>query len=212
MNVRKLGFLVLLLMVIPLAARADFQAGSIGPSTCSSCLGGTYTLNFIGNNAGNTFTVVLTITTPTTGVVAGEYINRVNVGFGSQVTNSPTVVSSTGASWTTVLGNLNSSSGNCDGPPPTNKICSQQGSGTPTSQFAVANGSTYTWTWTVTLNKTGNQLLAANTQFHIGAQYIKGPTSEGHIVSEEVIAPEPTTAAGLGIGLFLLAFKLRRNR
>jgi PEP-CTERM motif-containing protein len=210
MNVRKLGFLVLLLAMVPLAAHADFEA-SIGPNNCSSCFGGTYTVTFIGNNAGNTFQVKLTITTPSGGVVGGEYISGVNIGFGAKITSYTPVQTSGLGTWSTVLGNLNSG-GACDGPPPGNKICSQQNSNNPPFQYALANGGTYTWTWTVTLNKTGLELMQNNQLIHIGAQYQAGSGSNGHIVSEEAKIPEPATLATLGIGLFLVGLRLHRRK
>ena len=49
-------------------ADAMFQVGGAVGCPGNSCYGGTYTLQFVGNNSGTTFDVTLTAMTPTSGV------------------------------------------------------------------------------------------------------------------------------------------------
>ena len=205
----KLSLLILMVAIVPIAAHADFSVPVQGVH-CGSCYGGTYLLNFVGNNSGTTFTVTLTIQTPTdpTSVVFGQYISGVGFGDGKAIASVTPVSTSFGGTWSTVFGNINSS-GACDGSPG-NKVCSQQNSNTPPFQFALANGSTYTWTWVVTFTTPGLDINLAD--IHIQAQYQDAGGSNGHIVSENGLAvAEPSTAAMLGLGLALVGFRIRRK-
>lgn len=208
---RTMGLLVLVLVILPIAAHADFMV-SVSGVNCASCYGGTYTLNFVGDNTGKTFTVTLTIKTPTdpNSVAAGQYISGVNFGDSKKIASATLTSTTAGttANWSNVLGNLNSS-GACDGTPG-NKVCSQQNSNLPPFSLALANGSTYSWTWTVTFTTSGLDTNLADV--HIGAQYQDVGGSTGHIVSENGTAmPEAPLPATLGIGLVLLGLKLRRK-
>lgn len=208
--VRTMGLLAVLLVILPIAARADFMV-SVGGANCGSCYGGTYTLNFVGANTGSTFTVTLTITTPSdpNSVVAGQYISGVNWGDGKNITSVKLLSTTAGGSWSDTQGAINSNGSACDGTPD-KKVCSQQNKNVAPFNFALANGSTYSWTWTVTFATAGLNTNLADV--HIGAQYQDQTGSTGHIVSETGLAmPEAPAAATLAIGLLLLAFKLRRN-
>lgn len=210
-DVRSLGLLAVLLLMVPVAAHADFTL-TVAGAGCSSCYGGTYTLTFVGNNTtDSTFKVTLSITTPsdTTSPVFGQYITGVGFGDGTKIASVTPVSASVGGTWSTLLGSINSS-GACDGPPPGNKVCSQQNSNTAPFTLAKADGSTYSWTWMVTFTSPGLNLNLQD--IHISAQYQDAGGSNGHIVSESgVSVPEPATAAMFGVGLALFGFKLRRR-
>lgn len=212
MIARKLGLgfsLVVVLLLIPAAAHADttFTTGS----GCSSCYGGTYSINFVGTANPNTFVVTLTITAPNGGVTAGQFISGVGFGTGKVITLVTPVTpgGTVGGTWSTTFDNINSND-TCSGAGPGKKICSeQQKTGSPAIfTVAAANGSTYTWQWIVTFATPGLNDLG---DVHIQAQYQDAGGSPGNIVSQDASLPEPATAATLGIGLFLLAFRLRRR-
>ena len=204
--VRTMGMFAALFVILPVAAHADLFSATAGPSNCASCYGGTYTLDLAGS--GTTFTVTLTIATPSAdSVVVGQYISGVNFGAGTQILSAQLLAAPAGGAWSNVLGNINSS-GACDGAPPANKVCSQQNSDNPPYTLAVANGGIYTWQWAVVFEKPITELGYV----HIGAQYQDDGGSNGHIVSENATVPEPATAATLGMGLLLLAFRLRRSK
>ena len=211
MKAGKLGFLVLLLMIAPLAAHADYTWGP-GSGDCGSCYGATYNLNIVGNPAGDTFTVTLTINTAgAIPGVSGQYISGVGFGDGKDIKSVDLIATTAGPLniWSETTGNINSS-GACDGTPG-NKACSQQNSDVSPFQYAKADGSTYSWTWVVVFTTPGLNTNLAD--IHLSAQYQNQNGSTGHIVSETALTmPEAPLAASLGVGLGLLAFRLRRKK
>ncbi len=195
--------LVAAFLCLSTSARADaiYQVG--GGFTCpnNSCLGGAYTLSFVGANSGTTFDVTLTATTPTSGAAFGDYISSVEFGDGKSIasatlTSAPGGVSSWGA---TVYGNL-SNAGCTSGPAP--NACNNQNLVNGQYTLAKANGSTYSWTWHVVFSAAGLDLN--ENDMHIGLQYENGPnTSNGLIVSESGVSskvPEPSSLALLASG------------
>ncbi len=202
-----LAAFVLLLVAAP-PANADATL-TIGP-TCGSCFGGTYKLSFTGDNSGSTFTVRLTITTPSTGVVAGQYISAVDFSDSKKIASLSLTGTNAGAvgDWTTVTDNL---SNNGCGQAPLNATfgCSYE-TVTPYN-LALANGTTYYWEWTVTFNKPGLDTNLAD--MHIGAKYEDAGGSNGHIVSENgtTQVPEPSTLVLLGTGLLGMGWFRRRS-
>jgi hypothetical protein len=191
-------------MVLPGIARADAVLQVGGAFTCpsNSCLGGSYTLHFGGNNFGTTFDVTLTATTPTSGAAFGDFITSVEFGDGKGIasaflTSAPGGVGSWG---TTIFGNL-SNAGCTSGPAP--NACNNQALN-HLSQYSLApaNGTTYSWTWHVVYSTHGLDLNPAD--MHIGLQYEnRMDTSNGLIVSESgpsTRVPEPSSMLLLGVG------------
>ena len=194
-------------MALPGIAHADaiYQVGGAFTCPMNSCLGGSYTLQFVGNNSGTNFTVTLTATTPNGGSgspALGDYISSVEFGDGkgiasASLTSAPGGVGSWGS---TIFGNL-SNAGCKSGPAP--NACNNQVLNGNQYTLAVANGNTYSWTWKVVFSNAGLDLNEAD--MHIGLQYENGPnTSNGLIVSESGVStqvPEPPSVLLLGAGL-----------
>jgi len=198
-------------VALPGIARADavYQVG--GAFTCpnNSCLGGSYTLSFVGNNSGSTFTVTLSATTPNSGSGSpafGDFVSSVEFGDGKRIA-SASLISAPGGpvAWgTTVFGNL-SNAGCTSGPAP-NACNNQVLNGSGQYNLAPANGNIYSWTWQVVFSTPGLDLNEAD--MHIGLQYEnRSNTSNGLIVSESGVStpvPEPSSLVLLGAGLLVI--------
>jgi hypothetical protein len=192
-------------VVLPGMARADavLQVGGAFSCPGGSCLGGAYTLTFVGNNSGTTFDVTLTATTPTSGAAFGDFVTSVEFGDSKGVasaflTSAPGGVSSWG---TTIFGNL--SNAGCSSGPAPNACNNQALNNLGQYSLAPANGTTYSWTWHVVYSTPGLDLNPAD--MHIGLQYEnRVDTSNGLIVSESGASthvPEPSSMLLLGVGL-----------
>src|SRR5712664_4223576 len=92
-NMKRFGMSVAVavaFVVLPGIARADavFQVGDAFSCPSNGCLGGSYTLTFVGNNSGTTFDVTLAATTPNSGSGSpafGDFIGSVEFGDGKAV-------------------------------------------------------------------------------------------------------------------------------
>ena len=194
-------------------ARADaiYQVG--GAFTCpnNSCLGGAYTLSFVGANSGTTFDVTLTATTPTSGAAFGDYISSVEFGDGKSIASASLTKAPGGVgSWgTTVYGNLNDAGCQAGNAP---NACDNQALVNGLYTLAKANGSMYSWTWHVVFSTAGLDLN--ENDMHIGLQYSNANnTSNGLIVSESGVstrAPEPSALVLLASGFVAAGFWRRR--
>ena len=189
-------------------ADAMYQVGGAFTCPANSCYGGTYTLQFVGDNSGTTFDATLTATTPTSGVAFGDYISNVEFGDGNK-TSMVTLTSAPGGTgaWSTTSGPL--SNGGCAGGNATFG-CSSQNPVNNMLTLAKADGSTYSWTWHVVFN---SALNTDPNDFHIGLQYEVANGSNGLIVSESGAStrvPEPSSLVFLGTALG--GFDLLRRR
>ena len=203
-----IGAVAVAFMVLPGIAHADavYQVGGAFTCPSNSCLGGSYTLQFVGNNSGTTFDVTLTATTPNSGSGSpayGDFITSVEFGDGKGIssaylTSAPGGVSSWG---TTIFGNL--SNAGCSSGPAPNACNNQALNSVGQYTLAPADGTTYSWTWHVVFSTPGLDLNPAD--IHIGLQYENGVnTSNGLIVSESGAStrvPEPSSMLLLGVGL-----------
>jgi len=192
-------------VALPGIAHADavYQVGGAFTCPMNSCLGGSYTLQFVGANTGTTFDVTLTATTPTSGAAFGDFITSAEFGDGkgiasASLTSAPGGV---GAWGTTVFGNL--SNAGCSSGLAPNACNNQVLNGLGQYTLAPANGTMYSWTWHVVFSTPGLDLNEAD--IHIGLQYENGAnTSNGLIVSESGVSthvPEPSSLLLLGVGL-----------
>ena len=193
-------------VALPGIAHADavYQVGGTFSCPNNSCLGGAYTLTFVGDNSGSSFQVTLTATTPGSGSgspALGDFISSVEFGDGKDVASASLISAPGGVgSWgTAVFGNL-SNAGCSSGPAP--NVCNNQTLINGLYTSAVANGSMYSWTWNVVFSKPGLDLNEAD--MHIGLQYSNiSNTGNGLIVSESGVStvPEPSSMVLLGVGL-----------
>jgi len=192
-------------VALPGIAHADavYQVGGAFTCPMNSCLGGSYTLQFVGANTGTTFDVTLTATTPTSGAAFGDFITSAEFGDGkgiasASLTSAPGGV---GAWGTTVFGNL--SNAGCSSGLAPNACNNQVLNGLGQYTLAPANGTMYSWTWHVVFSTPGLDLNEAD--IHIGLQYENGAnTSNGLIVSESGVSThvlEPSSLLLLGVGL-----------
>jgi len=194
-------------VALPGIAHADavYQVGGTFSCPNNSCLGGAYTLTFVGDNSGSSFQVTLTATTPGSGSgspALGDFISSVEFGDGKNIA-SASLVSAPGGTgnWgTTIFGNLNDAG--CKSGTAPNACNNQTLNNLGQYSLAMANGSTYSWTWNVVFSKPGLDLNEAD--MHIGLQYSNASnTSQGLIVSESGVStvPEPSSMLLLGVGL-----------
>lgn len=193
-------------VTLPGIAHADavYQVGGVFSCPNNSCLGGSYTLTFVGDNSGTTFQVTLTAKTPGSGSGSpafGDFISSAEFGDGKNIA-SASLISAPGGigSWsTTIFGNLNDAGCKSGNAP---NACNNQSLNNGLYTLAVADGSTDSWTWNVVFSKPGLDLNEAD--MHIGLQYSNASnTSNGLIVSESGIStvPEPSSVLLLGVGL-----------
>jgi hypothetical protein len=194
-------------VALPGIAHADavYQVGGAFTCPMNSCLGGSYTLQFVGANSGTTFDVTLTATTPTSGAAFGDFITSAEFGDGkgiasASLTRAPGGVNSWGGGAVT-FGNLNNAG--CSSGPAPNACNNQVLNGLGQYTLAPANGTSYSWTWHVVFSTPGLDLNEGD--MHIGLQYENGAnTSNGLIVSESGVSthvPEPSSLLLLGVGL-----------
>jgi len=195
-----------------------YQVGGNFSCPSNSCLGGAYSLDFVGDNSGNSFVVTLTATTPDSGSgspAVGDFISSVEFGDGQKISSVSLIAAPGGTgNWSapTILGNL--SSGGCN-PGPAPNACDNQIQNMGQYTLAVANGSTYSWTWQVVF--VNNGLDTNPNDMHIGLEYENAAgTSSGLIVSESGAStqvPEPSSMLLLGSALTgFAAFTRRRSR
>lgn len=198
-------------VALPGIARADavYQVGGAFSCPNHSCLGGSYTVTFVGNNSGITFDVTLSAATPNSASGSpafGDFVTSVEFGDGkgialASLTSAPGGVASWG---TTVFGNL--SNAGCSSGPAPNACNDQVLNSLGQYTLAPANGTAYSWTWHVVFSKAGLDLNEAD--MHIGLQYENGlDTSNGLIVSESGAStpvPEPSSFLLLGAGLLAI--------
>ena len=215
MRIELIGFREALFPPVPLHDR--YQVGGVFSCPNNSCLGGAYTLDFVGANTGNTFDVTLTATTPGSGSGSpafGDFISSVEFGDGQSISSAAltSAPGGTGDWGNTVFGNL-SNAGCTSGPAP--NACNNQVLTGGVYTEALANGSTYSWTWHVVFANNGLDTNPAD--MHIGLQYENANnTSNGLIVSESGAStqvPEPSSMLLLGSALTgFAAFTRRRSR
>jgi hypothetical protein len=196
------------LFALPGIAHADavYQVGGAFTCPSNSCLGGSYTLTFVGTNSGNTFDVTLSATTPNSksgSPAFGDFITSVEFGDGKGISSASltSAPGGVGAWGTAVFGNL--SNAGCSSGPAPNACNNQVLNGLGQYTLAPATGTMYSWTWHVVFSTSGLDLNEAD--MHIGLQYENGAnTSNGLIVSESGVSsrvPEPSSLLLLGVGL-----------
>jgi hypothetical protein len=193
---------------------ASAKADTIGPGSCGSCLGSSYTLSYTTTANPNAFDVFLTVNT--TGFTNGssDYLNAVSLKLVSQSSSitSVSLVAPIPATFsTTIAGGLNANgcSGNGGG-----FFCSESsGNGLQVGHA----GNIYTFEWLVTVGAPGN-LLTGIDDASVKALYVNVDGQQNGITSEDITltkstnsAPEPSTLLLLGTGLVSAAGVIRRK-
>jgi hypothetical protein len=197
-----------LLTLAGLASSAAASAGTIGPN-CSTCFGGTYTLdrNFVGSTATTeTWQFTYTLDTRNVNINNVTYVGSIAAKVSSSLDSTLTDVKPTGGVWTNPAANTNISNSGCDGSG-SGWVCIAWNSGTQLLTGAAAPAP-YSWVFEVTAN-TGAFLSEASIQANFDP-------ANGKILSESIHVPEgmpyelPVLLSGLGLWMLVQVRSKRR--
>ncbi len=194
---------------------ASAKADTIGPGSCGSCLGSSYTLSYTTTANPNAFDVFLTVNTTGFTNSNTDSLNAVSlkiVAQSSDITSVSLVAPIPATFSTTIAGGLNASgcSGNGGG-----FFCSESsGNGLQVGHA----GNIYTFEWLVTVGAPGD-LLTGIDAAHVKALYVNVDGQQNGITSEDITldpgttphVPEPSTLLLLGTGLVSAAGAIRKK-
>jgi hypothetical protein len=199
-------------LVLSLSAFQSAKADTIGPGSCGSCLGSSYTLTYSTTANPSAFDVFLTVNTTGFTNSNTDLLNAVSLKLDSS-TPTATLISAPATFATTIAGGL--SANGCDGSG-SGFFCSQS---TGTGLQVGHPGDTYTWEWLVTAGSSGD-LLAGIDAASLKALYVDPTGKQNGITSERISltnvppaahTPEPSSLLLLGTGLAGLAGVFRRK-
>jgi hypothetical protein len=184
---------------------ASAKAGTIGPGSCGSCLGSSYTLTYSTTANPDVFDIFLTVNTTAT-TLPGDFLNAVAPKVSSSFTNIAFI---SGPFGTVEDGGI--ASGGCNGAG-AGFFCSG-GTG-----LAIGSGHIYNWEWAITLASPGDLFLNSN-EASIKASFVTAAGGNGGITSEDITltpgtvvpTPEPSSLILLGTGALGIAGILKRK-
>ncbi len=204
-----------ILCALTLASASLAKANTIGPTSCSSCLGSSYTLTYSATANPDAFDVFLTIDTSGFTNSSSDLLNAVSLKLVSKKADitSVSLIAEPSTFGTTEAGGLNS--GGCSGKGG-GFFCSES-----TGDGLAVGGTSdvYTFEWLLTLGSATDLMTGINAD-SVKALYVtskgkhNGITSEDITLTENTVpspVPEPSGLLLLGSGMLALAGSLRRT-
>lgn len=186
------------------------HADTIGPGSCSSCLGSSYTLTYTTTASPDVYDIFLTVDTSAT-TLPGDYLHAVAPKVSSSL-SSVSLISAPATFNSVVLGGLGAHGCNGSG---SGFFCTESST---TSGVPVGSGDVYNFEWALTLAPSV-PLDTAAFGSSIKALYVNADGKQVGITSEPITlqpgtptpVPEPESLLLVCTGMFAAAAALRQR-